>query len=367
MRTIRLVLAGLGHVGSNFLQLMHTQRAVLREVHGLEFVLVGAADSRHVIAHPDGLDPLEVQKAKRRPEGLSTFVARRQATPLLEVSALVEQTDADILLEATPVNLQHGQPGLDLVRSALRRGVHAVLANKGPLALAYSELAAAAHFPWGKAPWDKDALEGAHPQDPTAKQSKLRFSACVGGALPTINIGLRDLAGTRITKVEAAVNGTCQGIVRMMERDISFGDALAEMQRRGVVEKDPALDIDGWDEAVKLVIIANAVLRQPTTLADVTVEGIRALTPQHLQNVLGWEERITLVGSAEWNGERYDLSVQPTALPIDHPISRMDDDEMGVVYHTDVSGRISAFSAETSAVPTAAAMVRDVIDIAAGG
>ncbi len=140
------------------------------------------------------------------------------------------------------------------------------------------------------------------------------------------------------------MNGTCQGIVRMMERGVNFDDALAEMHQRGIVEADPSLDIDGWDEAVKLVIIANAVLRQPTTLADVKVEGIRGLTEKHLQYVLGWEERITLLGIAEWNGKRYDLSVQPTALPMDHPISRMGDDEMGVVYHTDIAGRISAFS-----------------------
>jgi homoserine dehydrogenase len=87
-------------------------------------------------------------------------------------------------------------------------------------------------------------------------------------------------------------------------------------------------------------------------------------TTEHLQYVLGWEERITLLDIAEWNGERYDLSVQPTSLPLDHPISRMGDDEMGVVYHTDISGRISAFAQETAAVPTAA-MLRDVIEIAA--
>jgi homoserine dehydrogenase len=150
----------------------------------------------------------------------------------------------------------------------------------------------------------------------------------------------------------------------MMERGVSFQDALAQMQNRGVVEADPSLDIDGWDEAAKLAIIANAVLRQPTTIHDLPVQGIRHLTTRDLQNAKARGERITLLGLATWNSAGYDLSVQPMALPLDHPISRMGDDEMGVVYHTDISGRISVFAEEISAMPTAAAMLRDVIDIA---
>lgn len=352
---VRLVLAGLGNVGRNFLRLMQSQRDLLRDVYGLDLVLAGAADSRHVITHPDGIDPAALLEAKERRADLAAFVETRSARPrqgngasLRHIGELIAATNADILLEATPANFQHGQPGLDLVRAALKKGMGVVLANKGPLALAYQELIALTSSP------------------SPAGRGGLRFSACVGGALPTINIGQRDLAGARITKVEAAVNGTCHGIVRMMERGVSFDAALAEMQRRGVVEADPSLDIDGWDEAAKLVIIANAVLRQPTTIHDLSLsmQGIRHLRPQDLSDAKARGERITLLGLAEWNGARYELSVQPVTLPLDHPISRMGDDEMGIVYHTDVSGRISAFGEEISAIPTAAAMLRDVIDIA---
>ena len=70
------------------------------------------------------------------------------------------------------------------------------------------------------------------------------------------------------------LNGTTQGILRMMEDGTSYADALAEMQRRGLAETDPTLDVEGWDAANKIVILANAVLRRPTKLADVAVEGI---------------------------------------------------------------------------------------------
>jgi homoserine dehydrogenase len=189
----------------------------------------------------------------------------------------------------------------------------------------------------------------------------MRYSACVGGALPTINIGVRDLAGARVLKVEAMVNGTCQGILRQMESGVSFEDALAEMQRRGVVEADPSLDIDGWDEAVKLVIIANAVLRRPTTITDVRVSGIRGLTAADLRAAEARGERYVLLGSAEPAGDDWALSVAAVPLPQAHPLARMSGDEMGIVYHTDISGVLSATALETDAMPTAAAMLRDLV------
>ena len=87
--------------------------------------------------------------------------------------------------------------------------------------------------------------------------------------------------------MEAVLNGTTQGILRAMEAGGSYADVLADAQRRGLTETDPSLDIDGWDAANKLVILANAVLRQPATLADVAVEGIGGLAPDVLAGGVG--------------------------------------------------------------------------------
>jgi homoserine dehydrogenase len=342
--TLRLVLAGLGNVNRNFLRLMQSQHDLLRNVYGLELVVAGAADSSGAVVSEGAIDAAALLAHKDAGGSVASFAGDSLQHVALE--SMIDTVQANMLLEATPVNLQTGQPGLDLCRAALRKGMHVVLANKGPLALAYQEVITLAPSPSRKG------------------RGEIRFSACVGGALPTINVGVRDLAGSRIHKVEAAVNGTCQGIMRLMEAGVSFDDALAEMQRRGVVEADPSLDIDGWDEAEKLVIIANAVLRQPTTIHDMQVQGIRHLTANDLQTALQRGERIVLLGIGEWVDGRYALTVKPASLPLSHPLARMGADEMGVVYHTDISGIISAFSAEMTAMPTAAAMLRDVIDIA---
>lgn len=340
MQTYRLLLSGLGNVGRSFLEVLLSQSDLLADRYGIALLVTGAADSSGAAIDQHGLDVAALLEAKRARRGIASLdVVGR---PGMSAVALAQQAPADMLLEATLTNLQDGQPGLDVIRAALGRGISVVSANKGPLVLAYDELAALASHPGGP---------------------RLRFSACVGGYLPTINIGQRDLAGARIERVEAVLNGTTQGILRLMEAGVSYADALAEMQRRGLAEADPTLDVEGWDAANKVVILANAVLRQPTKLADLEVQGITGLTADDLRVAMARSERIVLLCLAERTADRYRLSVRPTALPLDHPLARMIGDEMGIVYHTDIGGRTSATSAERGPLPTAAAMLRDVLTL----
>lgn len=344
-KTARLILAGLGNVGRSFLTILGTQAEVLHDRYGLRLSIVGAVDSNGAAFDAAGLDPAAILATKVAGRGVATLPAGKPGMSGLE---LLNAVDADLLLEATPVNLTNGQPGLGIARTALERGIHVVLANKGPLALAYQELAALS-----------DLGESAN------GRPSMRFSACVGGSLPSVNLGWRDLAGARIERIEAVLNGTTQGILRMMEDGASYADALAEMQRRGLAETDPTLDVAGWDAANKLVILANAVLRRPTTLADLQVEGIAELTAEQLRAATARGERILLLGLAEYDvaNRDYRLSVRPTSLPAAHPLARMSGDEMGIVYYTDIAGRLHATTHETDPIPTAAAMLRDVLEI----
>jgi homoserine dehydrogenase len=348
----RVILTGLGNVGRSLLELLLSQETLLRDRYGLAFVLVGAADSGGAAFDPHGLDIAAILATKAAGQSVATLP--QVGKPGMGGVELARGVEAELLLEATPVNLQTGQPGLDTVRTALGRGISAVLANKGPLALAYQELAELS-----------DLRSAAVPMQPSSQHAlpKLRFSACCGGAMPTINIGRRDLVGCRIERVEAVLNGTTQGILRAMEQGGDYDEALAEMQRRGIAETDPTLDVEGWDAANKLVILANAVLGRPTRLADLEIEGITRVSSATLREALTHQSRVVLLGLAEWIENDYRLSVRPTVLPLDHPLARMSGDEMGVVYHTDIAGRQSATTLERGPIPTAAAMLRDMIDI----
>ncbi|HEY8600335.1 MAG TPA: hypothetical protein VIL85_18005 [Thermomicrobiales bacterium] len=245
---------------------------------------------------------------------------------------MIERADADFLIEATPTNLRDGQPGLDLVRMALAQGMHAVLA--------YQELAA------------------------RATRSTLAFSGAVCGAMPTVNVGRRDFAGAAIERVEAIFNGTTQVILGLMGAGQSYDSALAEARRIGIVEPDPALDVEGWDAASKLVIFANAVLRQPTTLADVAVTGITGIDGESLRVTRAAGARIALLAVAERQLDgHYALTVRPTPLPATHPLAHLGVDEMGIVYYTDIYGRLTVTSANQGPTEAAAAMLRDVLEI----
>jgi homoserine dehydrogenase len=257
-----------------------------------------------------------------------------------------------------PVNLQHGQPGLGCVEAALARGWHVVTANKAPLVLAYPRLADLAR----------------------ARGARLLFSATVGGGLPSVNLGRRDLAGAAIERIEACVNGTTTYILSRMAEGVPFDAAVREAQAAGIAEADPSLDVDGWDAANKLVILANAVLGVPATLADLAVTGIRSVTLTDLAAAARAGETVRLVATAERRqppprsspargGERggglsaYELTVALRRLPADHPLGRLNAWEMGIVYHTDIAGRQVAIIEERGPVPTAQAVLRDIIDI----
>lgn len=359
--TMRIALAGLGNVGSNVLSILHTQRESLRQRYGLNFAVTGVVELGGGALHPEGLDLaclLQTLTEKRPVADLPTV-----GRPGLRGSDLVAQAGPHFLLDATPVNIVDGQPSLDMVTAALRQNVHVVMANKGPLAVAYRALQAISDLSLG---WGHDFQTTTAREPGAPPRPKLRFSACVGGALPTINLGWRDLAGCTISRVEAVFNGTTQSILRAMEAGQSYADALLDAQRRGIAEADPSLDVDGWDAACKLVITANAVLGQPTTLADVVVKGIRHVDHDTVRSVLNEGQRMVLLCLAERTGQEsahYRLSVKPTPLPLAHPLSRLTPDEMGVVYYTDVVDRLSAASEEPGSAPAAAAMLRDMIDI----
>jgi homoserine dehydrogenase len=336
-RRWRLCLAGVGYVGGGVLAMLHERAADLPADLQADLVVTGVVQSGGAAVDPDGLDLGVVLSALRAGESLSAIpgVGHPGMTP----AETLDASAPDILLEATPVNLRDGEPGLSTVRRALRAGVHVVLANKAPLALAYEELTAL--------------------RDP----AMLRFSATVAGALPVINIGRRDLAGCRINRLEGVFNGTSQSILRAMERGLPFAEALADAQRRGIAEADPSLDVDGHDAACKLIITVNAVLGRTFTLADVEIEGIGSLSAEDVRRPLAEDKRLVPLCLAERDGDDVHLSVRPTPLPLDHPLARLHADEMGVVFHTEGVDRLSASSLEPGPEPSSAAMLRDVIDI----
>lgn len=345
-QTVRLALLGTGHVGAAFLRLLRDRAARIEQTHQVRLLLVGVADEHGAAVAGAGLDVAAVAAVAGRggsPAELGHGTAH-------DATEMLAESGPDLLLEATPLDLDTGEPAMSTVRSALGAGRHVVLANKGPVALDYPGLAQVADT--------GDCLR----RDRSRPQ--LRFSATVAGALPVVNIGRRDLAGLLITKVQAVLNGTSHHVLRAMEEGERFDSALADAQRRGIAEHDASHDVGGLDAAAKLAIVANAVLGQPTVLADVEVQGIAGVGAGCLAAAAARGERVVPLAAASWDGERYRLSVAPTDLPLEHPLCQLSAEEMGVVFEAEGIDRIAARSFEPTADPAAAAMLRDVLEIA---
>jgi homoserine dehydrogenase len=340
VKTVEFLLIGVGNVGRRFLELIALKHDTLCNRLGLNLVLVGVADRSGVAVCPAGLELQRVVELKLNGQGVAAYPRWGQTG----VSALemVEIAQAGLLLEASPVNLHDGQPGMACIEAALTRGMHVVTANKAPLVLAFPRLLALAQ----------------------ANGAQLRFDATVAGGLPAVNLGQRDLAMADIYRLEGILNLTSNYILTSMaERGLSYDQALAHAQTAGHAEADPRLDVEGWDAANKLVILAHSVLHYPATLADVTVQGITGLTADALRQAVSEGKRVKPVAVAEREEAHYRLVVGPAWLDASHPLAQLGAEQMGIVYHTDVCGVISAAIVEETPMPTAAAMLRDIVGI----
>jgi len=339
MKQVRIALVGLGNVGKAFLQLMVEKEALLRTRYDLALVLTAAADSSGGVVNPAGIDPAALLAAKLDGRGAGRFEGGEAGLSAVDA---VARADVDLLLEASPVNLRTGQPGLDCVRTAIGRGMSCVLANKAPLVRAFAELTGAA----------RDAGVG------------LAYSATVCGALPVVNIGQRDLAGCEIRGVRGIFNSTSNSILEAMGLGGSYAQALKQAQADGIAEADPSLDVEGWDTANKLVIIANSILGVPATLEDVRpVTGITGITPEQIVQGAAEGKAVKLVATAEKVADGFRFSVQPEWLPKDDFLATVSGWEMGIIFDTDIMGLQQFKVDERGPVPTAAAMLRDVINL----
>ncbi len=341
MQEVRIVLVGLGNLGRRFCEILLAKDEQLRQRYDLALRVVGAADSRGVAYDPAGLDLNEVVRLKTTGGTVADDpeAGRRD----WDSPALVANADADILLEASPVNLDQGaEPGLTCVRTALEHGMHVATPNKGPLVVAFDEL---------------HALAAEH-------GVQLRFDGTVAGGLPAINLGARDLRGATIERLETVPNLTTGYVMDLLAAGTTWDEARNRACEEGVLEGDGRWDLEGWDAAAKLVILANAVLDCPARMADVPRVSVIDVDIDELRATRARGERYRLLARADRQSDgTYALSVTPTALSADHPLGRLGSKQLGIVYTTDIYGTLTAIIDEPTPIPSAATMLRDLLDI----
>ena len=343
MRTIPIALCGLGSVNRQLLKLLSTRKTRLAERHGVELRIVWAADSSAIRRDregfaPDTLDDFKGEGGCLRDLDQGQLVA--SDTTGLSETATESLSDAHLMFEATPVDLETGGIGAEVVRASLEHDLHVVLANKGPLVRDYAGIM---------------ELANRH-------RRGVGFSATVCGGLPIVNIGRRDFPVAEILSLRGIFNSTTNFILDEMRAGRGYREALEEAQRRGIAETNPRQDVEGYDTAAKLVILANAVLGVATGLEDVSIQGITKIPASRLFGVD--DTTITkLIATATGGDGGYRLSVEPKEIARDSFLGRCESWEMGVEIETDIYGHQFFKIWEREPLPTAAAMLRDAIHL----
>jgi len=340
MKKLNLLFVGFGVVGRGLADLLLEKGELLRSRFGVDVRTVGICDLKlGSIVNDDGID---LRKALELADSGRTFKdydlpAKRGLTSL----EAIRETSSNVVVEVTWTNIETGEPGLTHIREALGSGKHVATTNKGPIALAYRELAHLAR----------------------AKGVQLKFEGTVLSGTPVFNLRWSCLAAADVRKVVGIVNGTTNFILTEMERGLSYEEALRKAQELGYAEADPTLDVDGWDAAVKVAILASVLMDGDVRPKDVNRRGIRGVT---LEEVLRPKERgfkLKLLAEVRKEEGKVVARVAPTLVPTTDFLAEVSGVLNALRIETDALGEVTIVGPGAGRRPTGYALLNDIIEI----
>lgn len=345
MKTVRLILAGLGNVNRGLLHILKDKKSNLLS-QGLVLKVTAVSDSTGVALNTAGFDVDHLLALK--PSGRKV-IDLQEYTSALRTEDFAGTGIGDILIESTPANLVDGNPGLTAARNALHAGVSVVFANKTPLVFAFDELHALANS--ASSPYE--APHGA----------KIAYSATVCGGLPVINVLKRDLKLVQLKSLRGIMNATSNFILNEIGHGRNFDEAVREAQLIGAAEADPSYDVNGNDTANKLLIIMKTLGNFTGTINEINITGIRAISETDLKIAEAHGNTIKLIATAKPSQAGWQLSVQPEEIQANSFLGSCTGWEMGVEIETDLYEKIYLKNYEADPLGTSAAVLRDILEL----
>jgi homoserine dehydrogenase len=329
---LRIILCGFGVVGQNFAKLLLSRSEDLYALHGLKPRIVGVFDSRGSAASSAGLDLNRLLEVKKKYGDIRKYHNKEKNVNGLE---MIKGMDAEVLIETTPSNYKDAEPGMSHIVNAMKNGLHVITVNKGPLALAFPSLIELA----------------------TYNQVLLKFSGTVGGGTPILDYAKNSLRGERIISFQGILNGTTNYILTNMANGMTFKTALADAKKRGYVEADESLDIDGFDAAAKLVILANWIMGMKVTIKDIKRMGIRDVTTSDIKKAATNNSAVKLIASCN-----KELLVAPQQISLDDPLC-VNGTLNAITFNSEHSGQQTIIGRGAGGMETASSILRDLLDI----
>ena len=332
--SMKVILIGFGIIGKGVINVIRKKREYLKNKYGMDLKVVAICDRSGAAIDDNGLDLELALKVKEETGKISKYPEKGTSMPIVEV---VKSIEADAIIEATPTNIESGEPAKTYIIEGFKSGKHVITANKGPLALYFNELLSYAK-----------------------KHNRIfRYEASVGGAMPIINLAKETLAGNEIIKIKGILNGTTNYILTKMEREkLDFDTVLKEAQELGIAETNPHQDISGLDTAAKIVILANSIMNMEVTIKDVNIEGITKITPEALSMANKGGYTIKLIGEVSENK----LEVGPKLIPLDDPLNVKGSLNVAML-NTDLAKEVIVVGRGAGDVETSSAILSDIINI----
>lgn len=329
---MRIILCGFGVVAQSLVKLFESRSEDLYAKYGLKPRVVGVFDSKGSAVDPSGLNFKKLIDTKKKFGTVKNYADTKN---LMSGIDMLKNVEADVLIETTASNYKDAEPGMTHITTAMKKGMHVISVNKGPLALAFPSL-----------------LELA-----TYNQVMFKFSGTVGGGTPILDYAKNSLSGERITSFAGILNGTTNYILTNMGTGVTYEEALKDAKDKGYVEADEALDLDGLDAAAKLVILANWIMGMKVTLPDINCTGIRKVTVEDIKKAAKNNCAIKLIASCN-----KELVVGPKEVPNDDPLC-VNGTLNAIAFTSEHSGTQTIIGKGAGGMETASSILRDLLDI----
>ncbi len=336
---MKLALIGLGTVNRGLLELLIEKQDFLSKAYGfapsvtaISDPVVGSVFSEKGLNIKELLSLLLKENSiKNYSEGIKDWNSEKT----------IKDGDADTIVEATPTDIKTGEPGLSLIRTALKSRKNVVTTNKGPIVLAYRELKNLA----------------------SQNEVFLRFEGTVLSGTPVLSLVESTFKGVEIKEIRGIMNGTANYILTKMEIGLSYQEALDRAKKKGIAEEQSDADTKGWDAAAKIVIVANVLMGGNLKFEEVSIKGIDTVSETDIIKALKERKHWKLIATAKKTEKRIVASVAPEILSDQDPLSKITSSINAINFTTDILGNVMVSGPGAGKRETGYALLSDLLHI----
>ena len=336
---IKIAILGFGNVGKAFAKLLiEKQEEILDKFKINVDVVAISTRSKGCLVNENGIDLISVLKDL---EEFNHFDEKSSDYKNISSIEISENVDYDILFELTPLQIFSGQPAIDHIKTALMRKKHAVSANKGPIAWAFESL--------------RDL----------ANKNKVLFyyETTVMDGTPIFNLVDETLKFCKVTEVKGILNSTTNFVLEEIAKGKSYDEVIKEGKKRGFVEEDPSMDIEGWDASAKTAALLNVLMGANITPYDVDRKGIEDITYQQIKEAENRGNVIKLICYGGIDDGKVIAKVSPEEISKNSLLASIRGTTSIVSITTDLMGTVSIVEHEPEIEQTAYGVFSDLIRV----